>query len=68
MFRLPVPENVVPDGRSKDKPLHLEGIEKRDFKQLLKVMYPKSVYAPGVKRPSADTTDWDVEISDERSH
>jgi len=42
MFRLPVPKNVVPEGRSKEKPLHLVGIGKNDFKQLLKVMYPRN--------------------------
>jgi hypothetical protein len=43
MFHLPIPANGVPDGHSKDKPLRLEGIEKTDFKQLLRVMYPRSV-------------------------
>jgi len=41
MFQLPIPENVVPDGSSKENPLRLVGIEKNDFQQLLRVMYPK---------------------------
>jgi len=41
MFQLPVPKDVVPDGCSRENPLRLEGIAKEDFKQLLKIMYPK---------------------------
>jgi len=42
MFQLPAPANVVPDGRSEKQPLRLDGIEKKDFKQLLKVLYPRT--------------------------
>jgi hypothetical protein len=43
MFRLPVPENTVPDGSSDEHPLRLDGVKKNDFRQLLKVMFPGSV-------------------------
>jgi hypothetical protein len=38
MFRLPVTENALPDGCSREQPLHLEGIKKADFRQLLRYM------------------------------
>jgi hypothetical protein len=43
MFQLPVPSGASPDGSSDEDPLRLEGIEKADFIQLLKVMFPRSV-------------------------
>ena len=43
MFELPVPENIVPDGSSDEHPLRLDGVMKNDFRQLLRVMFPRSV-------------------------
>lgn len=43
MFQLPVPSGRSPDGSSDQNPLRLDGIEKTDFLQLLKVMFPRSV-------------------------
>ncbi|KDQ50885.1 hypothetical protein JAAARDRAFT_199588 [Jaapia argillacea MUCL 33604] len=46
MFSVPVPEGSPADGSSIDHPLRLEGVRKDDFRQLLRVMYPRqsSVY------------------------
>jgi hypothetical protein len=41
MFRLPVAEDAIPDGCSDEQPLRLDGILKEDFRQLLRVMFPK---------------------------
>jgi len=41
MFGLPVPENTVTDGSSDENPLRLDGVKKADFRQLLKVMFPR---------------------------
>jgi len=40
MFTLPVSVKTVADGSSDSNPLRLEGIDKNDFKQLLRVIYP----------------------------
>jgi len=42
MFMLPVVENAELDGCNKEQPLHLQGISKDEFRQLLKIMYPRS--------------------------
>ena len=41
MFKLPQNPDVVADGLSNDQPLRLEGIKSDDFRQLLRVMYPR---------------------------
>lgn len=41
MFQLPVPESAIPDGMSDQQPLRLDGIAKKDFRQLLRTMYPR---------------------------
>jgi hypothetical protein len=41
MLQLPLPPGTIPDGCSDQKPLRLEGVDKGDFKQLLRVMYPR---------------------------
>ena len=41
MFELPVPPGAVADGLSDNQPLVLEGIEKKDFVQLLRCIYPR---------------------------
>ncbi|KAH7928669.1 hypothetical protein BV22DRAFT_1126329 [Leucogyrophana mollusca] len=40
MFQLPAPEDTEPDGSSYEHPIHLDGIKKDDFRQLLKVLFP----------------------------
>jgi hypothetical protein len=37
---LPVPSDTIPDGTSDEQPLRLEGVDKEDFHQLLRVMFP----------------------------
>src|ERR1700722_591921 len=54
MFRVPVVENAVPDGCSREQPLRLDGIEKADFKQLSKCLHPRSVFY--VKHPTNQLT------------
>jgi len=54
MFQLPVPQGEIPDGSSKDKPLYLQGIAKDEFRQLLKVMYPRNFG----KAVSCDACQW----------
>jgi hypothetical protein len=54
MFRLPVVENAVPDGCSREQPLRLDGIGKADFKQLSKCLHPRSVFY--VKHPTKQLT------------
>ena len=41
MFKLPVPQGAVADGLSDNQPLVLDGIEKKDFVQLLRCIYPR---------------------------
>ena len=41
MFKLPQNPDVVPDGLLNDQPLRLEGVKSDDFRQLLRVMYPR---------------------------
>jgi len=41
LFQLPVAQNVPVDGSNDQQPLRLEGIKEDDFRQLLKVMYPR---------------------------
>jgi hypothetical protein len=41
MFQLPIAEDTTPDGCSDEQPLRLDGILKQDFRQLLRVMFPK---------------------------
>jgi hypothetical protein len=41
MFELPVASDTVPDGSSDEQPLELGGVSRTDFKQLLRVMFPK---------------------------
>jgi hypothetical protein len=43
LFQLPVAQDVPVDGSSDKQPLRLEGIKEDDFRQLLRVMYPRSV-------------------------
>jgi hypothetical protein len=43
MFQLPVGNGVVADGSSDEQPLRLEGVKKEDFRQLLRIMFPKCV-------------------------
>ena len=43
MFQLPVANDTAPDGSSNEKPLLLEGVNKEDFRQLLRVMFPECV-------------------------
>jgi hypothetical protein len=38
MFGLPLSENVVPEGLARNNPIRLGGIEKSDFKQLIRFM------------------------------
>ena len=40
MFRLPIPKDSVPDGCNDSRPLRLDGILKKDFRPLLRVMFP----------------------------
>jgi len=40
---LSVPGNATPDGSIKYKPLRLDGINKEEFKQLLRAMYPRTL-------------------------
>ena len=40
MFRSPVPGGAKADGLSDNQPLVLNGIEKKDFVQLLRCLYP----------------------------
>lgn len=40
MFDLPVSESTTADGLTEEQPLRLDGIEKKDFRRLLEVMYP----------------------------
>ncbi|KAM6501890.1 hypothetical protein JOM56_001867 [Amanita muscaria] len=48
MFNIPQPEGIEPDGSSDERPLILEGIEKQDFIQLLRCLYPSQFQrAPG---------------------
>jgi len=41
MFGLPIVKGAIPDGLSDEQPLHLEGIMKEDFRQLLRIMFPR---------------------------
>ena len=41
MFQLPVAEGVVPDGVGDEQPLFLHGVDREDFQQLLRVMFPR---------------------------
>jgi BTB/POZ domain len=43
LFQLPVAQDTPIEGSSDQKPLRLEGIKEDDFRQLLRVMYPRSV-------------------------
>jgi hypothetical protein len=43
MFSLPVPDIPSVEGSSDENPLFLEGVDKADFRCLLKVMFPMSV-------------------------
>lgn len=43
MFSLPVGAEGTADGSSRETPLHLDGINKDEFRQLLRVLYPRSV-------------------------
>jgi hypothetical protein len=43
MFGLPVPANTVTDGSGDENPLRLDGVKKDDFRQLLRVMFPRFV-------------------------
>jgi hypothetical protein len=43
MFQLPVAKGIAPDGSSNEQPLLLEGVNKEDFRQLLRVMFPECV-------------------------
>jgi hypothetical protein len=41
MFNLPVATDTVPDGLSDEQPLRLGGVKETDFRQLLRVMFPR---------------------------
>jgi hypothetical protein len=41
MFQLPVAKGTTPDGCSDEQPLRLDGIVKEDFRQLLRVTFPR---------------------------
>jgi len=41
MFQLPVSEDAIADGTSDSHPLHLDGVNKDEFRQLLRVMHPR---------------------------
>jgi hypothetical protein len=41
MFELPVATDTVPDGLSDEQPLQLEGVSEADFRQLLRLMFPR---------------------------
>jgi hypothetical protein len=41
MFKLPQNPDVGADGLSNNQPLRLDGIKMDDFRQLLRVMYPR---------------------------
>jgi hypothetical protein len=41
MFKLPQNPDVAADGLSNDQPLRLDGVKSQDFRQLLRVMYPR---------------------------
>ena len=45
MFQLPVATGSVADGSSNEQPLRLEGVNKGDFRQLLKIMFPECVFS-----------------------
>jgi len=46
MFELPVPEGTTPDGSSDEQPLRFDGIEKKDFRQLLRVLFSRRFSRP----------------------
>jgi hypothetical protein len=48
MFCLPVPENTVPDGSSKEQPIVLVGIQKVDFSPFLNFMNTRLVLVPPI--------------------
>ena len=41
MFKLPQNPDAAADGLSNDQPLRLDGVKSQDFRQLLRVMYPR---------------------------
>lgn len=41
MFKMPQNPDIAADGQSDDHPLRLEGVKSDDFRQLLRVMYPR---------------------------
>jgi hypothetical protein len=41
MLELPVVTDKVPDGSSDGQPLRLEGVNEADFRELLRVMFPR---------------------------
>ena len=41
MFKLPQNPDIAADGLSDDQPLRLEGVKSDEFRQLLRVMYPR---------------------------
>ncbi|KAM6493190.1 hypothetical protein JOM56_011324, partial [Amanita muscaria] len=47
MFSIPQLEGIEPDGSSDEQPLILEGIEKQDFIQLLRILYTQVQRTPG---------------------
>lgn len=48
MFLLPQADGVTVEGLDDNKPVVLEGIEKSDFEQLLKVLLHRSVLIPNL--------------------
>jgi hypothetical protein len=46
MYGLPISENVSPEGLSENRPIKLDGIEKSDFKQLIRFMSIRLVVVP----------------------
>lgn len=50
MFSLPVGAVTATNGKSDDSPIVLEGVEAKDFKALLRLLYPKS-YVKRCSRP-----------------
>lgn len=46
MFRLPVAPGATPDGATDEQPLQLSGVNRDDFRQLLRVMFPTRILVP----------------------
>ena len=41
MFQMPIAQDGTADGLTKEQPIRLDGIKRDDFRQLLRIMYPR---------------------------